>query len=58
LIDPRAASHIQAEKYDRLMKDIFALEDEVAIKVFKAKEKLIQASFVAGLESTWAPTAI
>ena len=36
LIDARTGNHIWAEKYDKQMKDIFALEDEITMKVLQA----------------------
>ena len=36
LVDARTGSHIWSEKYDRQMKDIFALEDDIAMRVLKA----------------------
>jgi tetratricopeptide (TPR) repeat protein len=36
LIDAKTGSHIWSEKYDREMDDIFALQDDMAMKVLKA----------------------
>ena len=36
LIDAKTNNHIWAERYDRDLKDIFALQDEITLKVLKA----------------------
>jgi len=36
LIDAKTAAHLWAEKYDREFKDIFALQDEISLKVLAA----------------------
>jgi adenylate cyclase len=36
LIDAKTGHHLWAEKYDRAMKDIFALQDEITMKVLTA----------------------
>jgi adenylate cyclase len=38
LIDARTGYHLWAEKYDRDMRDIFALQDEITIKIITALE--------------------
>ena len=50
LIDGRVGDHIWAERYDRDLKDIFALQDEIshAINLFRAR---LQSSKPCGFAS-------
>ena len=51
LIDALTGNHIWAERYDRDLKDIFALQDEITIKVLGAtKVKLTEGGQVGGPE--------
>jgi len=36
LIDATTANHLWAERYDRDLKDIFALQDEITLKIIEA----------------------
>ena len=36
LVDPSTGGHLWAERYDRDLKDIFALQDEVTRKIVSA----------------------
>jgi adenylate cyclase len=38
LIDATAGHHLWAENYDRMLKDIFALQDEIAMKIMAAMQ--------------------
>jgi adenylate cyclase len=38
LVDAKTGSHIWAERYDRELKDIFAVQDEIAMKILTALE--------------------
>ena len=52
LIDATTGKHLWAEKYDRALKDIFALQDEIMMKVISALQVTLtegeQALIVAG----------
>jgi adenylate cyclase len=36
LIDATTGHHLWAERYDRDLKDIFAIQDEITLKILKA----------------------
>jgi adenylate cyclase len=59
LVDGLSAAHVWAESYDRELKDIFAVQDEVRQKIaFALKVKLTpeeQARFKRFLLTTWKP---
>jgi len=44
LIDAQTGHHLWAERYDRDLKDIFALQDEITLKVIRA----LQVKLTAG----------
>jgi adenylate cyclase len=51
LIDALTGNHLWAESYDRDLKDIFALQDEITIKVLRSTQvKLTEGGQVGGLE--------
>ena len=51
LIDALTGNHLWAESYDRDLKDIFALQDEITIKVLRATQvKLTEGGRVGGPE--------
>jgi adenylate cyclase len=51
LIDAMTGYHLWAEQYDRNLKDIFALQDEIALKILKTvHEKLEPWQHARGLE--------
>jgi adenylate cyclase len=51
LIDALTGNHLWAESYDRDLKDIFALQDEITIKVLEStKVKLTEGGQVGGIE--------
>jgi adenylate cyclase len=50
LIDAITGYHLWAERYDRELREIFALQDEIALKIMKTvHEKLQSGDFVRGL---------
>jgi len=51
LIDALIGSHIWAERYDRDLKDIFTLQDEITMKILVATQvKLTEGEQVSGVE--------
>jgi adenylate cyclase len=51
LIDALTGSHIWAERYDRDLKDIFTLQDEITMKILVATQvKLTEGEQVSGIE--------
>ncbi len=48
LIDALTGNHLWAERYDRDLKDIFALQDEIAVKILTA----VQVKLTLGTEAT------
>ncbi len=52
LIDAIAGHHIWAEKYDRELKDIFALQDDIAMKIMAALQVKLSAADLGRLFST------
>jgi adenylate cyclase len=51
LIDAIAGHHIWAEKYDRQIKDIFALQDDIAMKIMAALQVKLSAADMGRLSS-------
>jgi adenylate cyclase len=51
LIDAIAGHHIWAEKYDRQIKDIFALQDDIAMKIMAALQVELSAADMGRLSS-------
>ncbi len=51
LIDAIAGHHIWAEKYDRELKDIFALQDDIAMKIMAALQVKLSAADMGRLSS-------
>ena len=49
LIDALSGHHLWAERYDRELKDIFALQDEIAMKVITALQVKLTAGEMAGM---------
>ena len=49
LIDALSGHHLWAERYDRDLKDIFALQDEITIKVITALQVELTAGEMAGM---------
>jgi adenylate cyclase len=48
LVDAKTGSHVWAERYDRELKDIFALQDEITVKILSALDvKLVTGGEVA-----------
>ena len=52
LIDALEGDHLWADRYDRELKDLFKLQDEITIKVLKA----LRMKLVVGGESDWIRT--
>jgi adenylate cyclase len=51
LIDALTGRHIWAERYERELKDIFALQDEITIKILTAiRVKLTEGQRISGIE--------
>jgi adenylate cyclase len=53
LIDALTGRHIWSEKYDRDLKDIFALQDEVTLKILKAMQVKMRGGEEAALIQQW-----
>ena len=51
LIDAIAGHHLWAEKYDRQIKDIFALQDDIAMKIMAALQVKLSAADLGRLSS-------
>ncbi len=51
LIDAIAGHHLWAEKYDRQIKDIFALQDDIAMKIMAALQVKLSAADMGRLSS-------
>lgn len=51
LIDAKNDHHLWAEKYDRELKDIFAMRDEIAMKIAAA----LQVKLTEGESANWGP---
>jgi adenylate cyclase len=49
LIDALSSHHLWAERYDRELRDIFALQDEIAMKVITALQVELTAGEMAGM---------
>jgi adenylate cyclase len=50
LIDALTGHHLWAERYDRDLKDIFALQDEITIKILRAIQVKLEGGDVSGFE--------
>jgi adenylate cyclase len=53
LIDATSGNHLWAEKYDRDLKDFFALQDEITIKIITALRIKLTDGELAHLEGTY-----
>ena len=53
LIDALTGHHLWAEHYDRALKDVFALQDEVTLKILKSLLVKLSAGEEAGLIQKW-----
>jgi TolB-like protein/class 3 adenylate cyclase len=53
LIDALTGHHIWAEKYDRDLKDLFAVQDEVTLKILKAMQVKMMVGEEAALTQQW-----
>ena len=58
LIDALTGHHLWAEKYDRDLKDIFALQDEITIKIINALQVELTEGEHARLWRKGTPMAI
>ena len=53
LIDALSGHHVWAERYERDLKDLFAVQDEVTLKILKAMQVKITEGEAAGLIQQW-----
>ena len=60
LIDAASATHVWAERYDRALDDIFALQDELTMSVIGAIEPTLRQAEIerasASAPTAWTPT--
>jgi len=53
LIDALTGNHLWAESYDRDLKDLFAVQDEVTLKILKAMQVKLTEGEAAHLAQKW-----
>jgi adenylate cyclase len=53
LIDALSGHHVWAERYERDLKDLFAVQDEVTLKILKAMQVKMTEGEVAALIQEW-----